>query len=95
MTLPRIFGRGIPATDGNKAAQVDGAYTAGARKQSVLPFLQRAEEAVPDMAPLLREFQEAYHAQYFEQWRRFLVDFPRGEALARELCRRLALKFPD
>jgi len=94
VTLPEYW-EGIPTADSRKAAQVDGAYTAGARKQSILPFLQRAEEAVPDMAPLLREFQEAYRAQYFEQWRRFLVDFPRGEALTREPRRRLAVKFSD
>jgi type VI secretion system protein ImpL len=85
----------IPATDVRKATQVDGAYTAGAWKQSILPFLQRAEEAVPDMAPLLREFQEEYRAQYFKQWREFLVEFPRGEALSREARRRLASKFLD
>ncbi len=74
---------------------MDGAYTTGAWKQSILPFLQRAEEAVPDMTPILRAFQEEYYAQYFKQWRGFLVDFPRGEALSREPRRRLASKFAD
>src|SRR5262249_42897265 len=31
----------------------------------------------------------------FQQWRDFLVDFPRGEALPREARRRLASKFLD
>jgi hypothetical protein len=57
--------------------------------------LQRAAEAVPDVALTLREFQEAYRGQYFKQWRDFLVDFPRGEALLREPRRRLAVKFSD
>jgi type VI secretion system protein ImpL len=92
---PQEYWEGIPAADGRKTTQVDGAYTVSAWKQSILPFLQRAEDAVPDMAPLLRAFQEEYSAQYFKQWRDFLVDFPRGEALAREARRRLASKFLD
>ena len=47
------------------------------------------------MTPILRAFQEEYYAQYFKQWRGFLVDFPRGEALSREPRRRLASKFAD
>src|SRR5215510_11038831 len=93
--MPQEYWEGISAADGRKAVQVDGAYTAGAWKQSILPFVQRAEEAVPDMAPLLSAFQEEYYAQYFKQWRDFLVDFPRGEALPREARRRLASKFSD
>ena len=92
---PQEYWEGIPAADGRKDVPVDGAYTASAWKQSILPFLQRAEEAVPDMAPVLREFQDAYRAQYFEQWRLFLVYFPRGEALPREPRRRLASKLSD
>jgi type VI secretion system protein ImpL len=94
VTLQEYWG-GIPAADARKAPQVDGAYTTNAWKQSILPFLQRAEEAVPDMTPILRAFQEEYYAQYFKQWRGFLVDFPRGEALSREPRRRLASKFAD
>ena len=94
VTLQEYWG-GIPIVDARKAPQVDGAYTTGAWKQSIFPFLQRAEEAVPDMAPTLREFQEEYRAQYLKQWRGFLVDFPRGEALSREPRRRLAVKFSD
>jgi type VI secretion system protein ImpL len=94
VTLQEYWG-GIPVADTRKAPQVDGAYTTGAWKQSILPFLQRAEEAVPDMTPILREFQEEYRTQYFKQWRGFLVDFPRGEALSREPRRRLAVKFSD
>jgi hypothetical protein len=45
VTLQEYWG-GIPVADTRKASQVDGAYTAGAWKQSILPFLQRAEEAV-------------------------------------------------
>ena len=80
VTLQEYWGA-IPVADSRKAPQVDGAYTTGAWKQSILPFLQRAEEAVPDMTPILRAFQEEYYTQYFKQWRGFLVDFPRGEAL--------------
>ena len=94
VTLQEYWG-GIPVADARKAPQVDGAYTTGAWKQSILPFLQRAEEAVPDMTPILRAFQEEYYTQYFKQWRGFLVDFPRGEALSREPRRRLASKFLD
>jgi type VI secretion system protein ImpL len=94
VTLQEYWG-GIPIADTRKAPQVDGAYTTGAWKQSIFPFLQRAEEAVPDMTPILREFQEEYRAQYLKQWRGFLVDFPRGEALSREPRRRLAVKFSD
>jgi type VI secretion system protein ImpL len=83
------------AADGKKALQVDGAYTPAALQQSIIPFLQRAREAVPDMTPLLKEFQNDYREQYFTQWRRFLDEFPRGEALPREARRRLALKLLD
>jgi hypothetical protein len=83
------------AADGKKALQVDGAYTPAALQQSLIPFLQRAREAVPDMAPLLKEFQNDYREQYFTQWRRFLDEFPRGEALPRDARRRLALKLLD
>src|SRR5262249_49659709 len=47
------------------------------------------------MAPTLREFQEEYRAQYFKQWRDFLVGFPRGEAFSRAPRRRLASRFSD
>jgi type VI secretion system protein ImpL len=86
---------GLPTADNKKAVQVDGAYTPAAWKQSILPFLQRAGDAVPDMGPHLQEFQEAYRTQYFEQWRRFLAEFPRGEPVSREPRRRLAVKLLD
>lgn len=83
----------LPPGDEKKAVQVDGAYTRQAWQQGLQPLLHRAEEAVPDMAPLLQVFQEEYRAQYFAQWQRFLAAFPRGEApwsTTRELRRRLA-----
>lgn len=91
------YWEGLPPADGKTALQVDGAYTPAAWKQSILPFLQRAGDAVPDMEPLLKDFQEQYRAQYFEQWRRFLTEFPRGEAPSktREQRRRLAVKLLD
>jgi hypothetical protein len=89
---------GLQPADGGRAMQVDGAYTPGAWKQSILPFLQRAGEAVPDTEPLLKEFQAEYRAQYFEQWRRFLAEFPSGELplwRTREQRRKLALRLLD
>jgi hypothetical protein len=89
---------GFQAADGGRALQVDGAYTPGAWKQSILPFLQRAGEAVPDTEPLLKEFQAQYRAQYFEQWRHFLAEFPSGELplwRTREQRRKLALRLLD
>jgi hypothetical protein len=59
--------------------RVEGAYTQLAWGQGILPFLQRANTAVPDVGPFLQAFVGEYRTQYFEQWRRFLVEFPRGE----------------
>ena len=68
------------APDGQHATvRVEGAYTPVAWKQSIFPFLQRAGETVPSMAPLLKEFETEYRSQYFAQWQRFLAAFPRGE----------------
>jgi type VI secretion system protein ImpL len=89
---------GFQAAEGGRALQVEGAYTPGAWKQSILPFLQRAGEAVPDTEPLLKEFQAQYRAQYFEQWRRFLAEFPSSELplwRTREQRRKLALRLLD
>jgi hypothetical protein len=61
------------------AIRVEGAYTPAAWKRSIHPFLQRAGDAAPDMMPILKDFEQAYRTQYFEQWRTFLVAFPRGE----------------
>lgn len=91
----QTYWEGVSAAEGRRAAQVEGAYTPKAWQQSILPFLQRAGDAVPDMAPLLKEFQAEYRTQYFAQWRRFLADFPRGESLSREPRRRLAVTFLD
>ena len=92
------FWEGLPATDAHTITRVDGAYTPAAWKQSISPFLERAGDAVPGMAPLLKNFQEQYRAQYFDQWGRFLLDFPRGEASSwktREQRRRLAVALLD
>ena len=59
--------------------RVEGAYTPGAWKRSIHPFLRRAGDAVPDMVSLLNDFEQEYRTQYFEQWRTFLTEFPRGE----------------
>jgi type VI secretion system protein ImpL len=91
----QTYWEGVSAAEDRRAVQVEGAYTPKAWQQSILPFLQRAADAVPDMAPLLKEFQAEYRTQYFAQWRRFLADFPRGESLSRESRRRLAVKFLD
>jgi type VI secretion system protein ImpL len=95
VTVQAYWEEAIPGVDSKKALQVDGAYTPGAWKQSILPFLQRARDVVPDMEPRLQEFQETYRTQYFEQWRRFLAEFPRPDSLSREHRRRLAVKLLD
>jgi hypothetical protein len=58
---------------------VTGAYTQAAWEKGILPVLRHAPEAVPDIQPLLAAFVEEYRSQFFDQWRRFLTDFPRGE----------------
>jgi type VI secretion system protein ImpL len=88
-----------PLTAGDRqAGRVDGAYTPNAWKQSLLPFLQRAGDALPDMKPVLQEFRGGYQRQYFEAWRRFLEEFPQGELpwwRSREQRRLLALRVLD
>ncbi len=74
---------------------IAGAYTQGAWKRSILPFLQRAREVLPDLAPQLDAFTQDYYTQYFEQWQRFLRAFPQGELpwwKTSSLRRQLALK---
>ena len=91
-------GRELPSGDGRRSLQVDGAYTAAAWKQSIVPFLQRAGDAVPELDPLLKGFQEEYRRQYFEQWQQFLAEFPQGETpwwRTREQRRQLALMLLD
>jgi type VI secretion system protein ImpL len=81
-----------------KTVRVEGGYTKEAWEGSLLPFLQRAREAVPDVESLLKEFTLEYRTQYFEQWQRFLTDFPRGESpwwKTREQRYQLALKLLD
>jgi type VI secretion system protein ImpL len=83
----------LPPGGEKKTVQVEGAYTLPAWRHGLQPFLHRAQEAVPDMAPLLQAFQEEYRVRYFDQWRRFLAEFPRSEtpwSTTRELRRRLA-----
>jgi hypothetical protein len=83
----------LPPGGEKKVAQVEGAYTLPAWQQGLQPFLRRAHEAVPDMAPLLQAFQDEYRARYFDQWQRFLAAFPQSEtpwSITRELRRRLA-----
>jgi type VI secretion system protein ImpL len=89
----------LPASeDGAKNMLVEGAYSQIAWEQGILPFLQRANAAVPDVEPFLQTFIGEYRTQYFEQWRRFLVEFPRGERAwgeTRESRHRLASKLLD
>jgi type VI secretion system protein ImpL len=59
--------------------RVDGAYTRDAWEQSLQPFLQRAEAAVPAMDAELKNFRDTYRTQYFKQWHDFLAHFPSGE----------------
>lgn len=75
----QAYWEGLPLVGGRNLVQVEGAYTRRAWEEGFLPFLQRAGEAVPDIQPLLEEFQTTYRTQYFEQWLRFLIEFPRGE----------------
>ena len=91
----QTFWEGFPPADGKRALQVDGAYTEAAWKQSILPFLRRVGEAVPEVESLLSDFQARYRAQYFEQWERFVAEFPRSElpwSRTREHRRLLAVK---
>jgi type VI secretion system protein ImpL len=86
---------GAPSVAGQQAVHVEGAYTPGAWKQSIQPFLRRAADAVSDMEALLKEFEAAYRTQYFAQWQRFLAEFPRGELPwwgTREQRRQLAMR---
>ena len=92
------FWQALPPVDGKQALQVDGAYTEVAWKQSILPFLQRVGESVPEVEPLLNDFQARYRAQYFEQWERFFSGISeRRVALSRtrENRRQLAVKLLD
>jgi type VI secretion system protein ImpL len=94
----QTFWKGTTSGDGRRGFQIDGAYTPAAWKQNILPFLQRAADAVPELDPQLKEFQQEYRRQYFEQWRRFLTDFPQGELpwwRTREQRRQLALNLLD
>jgi type VI secretion system protein ImpL len=94
----RDFWGGAPSADDLAQVGVEGGYTAAAWQQSIAPFLRRAADAVPDMAPLLHAFQTEYRQQYFEQWQRFLANFPRGEMpwwQTREQRRQLALRLMD
>jgi type VI secretion system protein ImpL len=76
----QAFWKGAPSRDGRRSPQVDGAYTAAAWKQSIVPFLERAGDAVPELASHLKGFQDEYRRRYFEQWQQFLAEFPQGEA---------------
>ena len=94
----QAFWKGAPSRDGRRGLQVDGAYTPAAWKQSIFPFLRRAADAVPELDPLLKGFQEEYRRQYFEQWQRFLAEFPQGELpwwRTRDQRRQLALMLLD
>lgn len=83
VTLQAYWQDLLPAGNGqlalDPAIRVEGAYTPGAWKRSIHPFLQRTGDAAPDMEPLLKDFEQEYRAQYFEQWRAFLARFPRSE----------------
>jgi type VI secretion system protein ImpL len=94
----QAFWKGAVTGEGRSGFQIDGAYTPAAWKQSILPFLQRAGDAVPELDPQLKEFQHEYRRQYFEQWQRFLASFPQGELpwwRTREQRRQLASKLLD
>jgi type VI secretion system protein ImpL len=90
----QAFWKGGPSRDGRRSLQVDGAYTSAAWKQSISPFIERAADAVPELDPLLKRFEEEYRRQYFGQWQQFLADFPQGETpwwRTRDQRRQLAL----
>ena len=93
-----VFWKGAPSRDGRRSLQVDGAYTSAAWKQSILPFLERAGDAVPELDPLLKGFETEYRRRYFEQWQQFLAEFTQGESLwgrTRDQRRQLALMLLD
>jgi type VI secretion system protein ImpL len=90
----QAFWMGGPSRDGRRSLQVDGAYTSVAWKQSISPFIERAADAVPELHPLLKGFEEEYRQQYFGQWQQFLADSRQGETpwlRTRDQRRQLAL----
>jgi type VI secretion system protein ImpL len=79
-------------TDLDKTMRVEGAYTRAGWEAGLLPLLQRADRAVPDVGQALARFRRAYTTQYFEAWQRFLEAFPHGqEAWTQPRERRLQL----
>src|SRR5262245_17784735 len=91
----QAFWQGAAIADSRGGFQVAGDYTSAAGKQSILPFLRRAGDAVPELEPQLGDFRDEYRRLYFEQWQRFLAEFPQGEmpwVRAREQRRQLALR---
>lgn len=97
VSAQEYWGAPLAANDGSDA-QVDGAYTRAAWQQSLLPFLQRAQHAVPEMTALLERFAGQYRGQSFERWRQFLAALSHADLpgwKSREDRRRLALKLLD
>jgi type VI secretion system protein ImpL len=91
----QAFWEGLLPTSDSKTVRVEGAYTQAAWQKKILPFLQRASEAVPGIEPDIKEFQEGYRTRYFAQWQEFLENFTRGEQpwlKTRAQRRQLALK---
>jgi type VI secretion system protein ImpL len=58
--------------------RIDAACTRKVWEQDLAPFLQQIQDAVPEAAVRLRDFQQRYITNCLSQWQRFLVGFPRG-----------------
>jgi len=69
----------LPAPIATVAApRIEAACTRKVWEQDIAPFLQQIQDAVPDVAQRLREFDERYIGNCFTQWQRFLAGFPQG-----------------
>jgi hypothetical protein len=73
------------------APQIEAACTKKAWEQDIAAFLQQIQDAVPDVSPQLRTFQQQFITSCLDQWHRFLVDFPQGADRWKGTERRQAL----
>ena len=68
----------LPTPISAGAPQIDASCTKQVWDDVVAPFLQQLQDAVPTVAPKLREFQAEYRRTCLAQWQRFLESFPDG-----------------
>lgn len=68
----------LPAPIGAGAARVEAACRKEVWEKEVAPFLQQLQDAVPDAAAQLRDFQQSYRTGCLTQWQQFLAHFADG-----------------